>query len=149
MYTVNKATLPDIEKVSKLYKEYLSFYEVDITDKNPKQYLIDRLTNNESVIYFVQDENNNYVGFMQLYPLFCSLGMSRTWLLYDLFVTESSRCHGIAKLLLDQADKIAEDTNASFIMLSTAVDNLKAQKLYEKNGYEKDIEFLTYLKHSH
>ena len=58
-------------------------------------------------------------------------------LLYDLFVTESSRCHGIAKLLLDQADKIAEDTNASFIMLSTAVDNLKAQKLYEKNGYEK------------
>lgn len=149
MYTVNKATLPDIEKVSKLYKEYLSFYEVDITDKNPKQYLIDRLTNNESVIYFVQDKNNNYVGFMQLYPLFCSLGMSRTWLLYDLFVTESSRCHGIAKLLLDQADKIAEDTNASFIMLSTAVDNLKAQKLYEKNGYEKDIEFLTYLKHSH
>lgn len=149
MYTVNKATLPDIEKVSKLYKEYLSFYEVDITDKNPKQYLIDRLTNNESVIYFVQDENNNYVGFMQLYPLFCSLGMSRTWLLYDLFVTESSRCHGIAKLLLDQADKIAEDTNASFIMLSTAVDNLKAQKLYEKNGYKKDIEFLTYLKHSH
>lgn len=149
MYTVNKATLPDIEKVSKLYKEYLSFYEVDITDKNPKQYLIDRLTNNESVIYFVQDENNNYVGFMQLYPLFCSLGMSRTWLLYDLFVTESARCHGVAKLLLDQADKIAEDTNASFIMLSTAVDNLKAQKLYEKNGYEKDIEFLTYLKHSH
>ena len=74
---------------------------------------------------------------MQLYPLFCSLEMNRTWLLYDLFVSESSRRNGIAKLLLEQADKISEETGASFIMLSTAIDNLKAQNLYEKMVMKK------------
>ncbi|HIF9080035.1 TPA: GNAT family N-acetyltransferase [Photobacterium damselae] len=98
-------------------------------------------------MYYVEDDSGNYVGFTQLYPLFCSLEMNRTWLLYDLFVAESARCHGIAQLLLDQADKLANETDASFIMLSTAIDNLKAQKLYEKNDYEKDVEFFTYLKH--
>ncbi len=56
-------------------------------------------------------------------------------------MAESARQHGVAQLLLDRADQLAKETQASFIMLSTAVDNLKAQNLYEKNHYEKDTEF--------
>lgn len=147
MFTVKKATLDDLNKVAPLYEEYLTFYHVDYSGKNPQKYLEERLSNNESVIYYIVDKDDNYVGFTQLYPLFCSLEMNRTWLLYDLFVAESARCHGVAQLLLNQADDLAKETDASFIMLSTAVDNLKAQNLYEKNDYEKDVEFFTYLKH--
>lgn len=147
MFTVKKATLDDLNKVAPLYKEYLTFYHVDYSEKNPQKYLEERLSNNESVIYYIVDKDDNYVGFTQLYPLFCSLEMNRTWLLYDLFVAESARSHGVAQLLLNQADELAKETDASFIMLSTAVDNLKAQNLYEKNDYEKDVEFFTYLKH--
>ncbi|MEC6797172.1 GNAT family N-acetyltransferase [Photobacterium sp. S4TG1] len=147
MFTVKKATLNDLNKVVPLYKEYLTFYHVDYSEKNPQKYLEERLSNNESVIYYIVDKDDNYVGFTQLYPLFCSLEMNRTWLLYDLFVAESARSHGVAQLLLNQADELAKETDASFIMLSTAVDNLKAQNLYEKNDYEKDVEFFTYLKH--
>ncbi|WP_394166684.1 GNAT family N-acetyltransferase [Photobacterium piscicola] len=147
MFTVKKATLNDLNKVVPLYKEYLTFYYVDYSEKNPQKYLEERLSNNESVIYYIVDKDDNYVGFTQLYPLFCSLEMNRTWLLYDLFVAESARSHGVAQLLLNQADELAKETDASFIMLSTAVDNLKAQNLYEKNDYEKDVEFFTYLKH--
>ncbi|CAH0537068.1 GNAT family N-acetyltransferase [Vibrio marisflavi] len=147
MFEVYKAATDDLDKVSGLFKEYLTFYQVDYTDKNPEQFLQDRLKKNESTIYYVADEEGRYVGFMQLYPLFCSLEMQNTWLLYDLFVAESARCQGVAQMLLDQADALAKETNASFLMLSTAVDNLKAQQLYEKNDYQRDTEFFNYVKH--
>ncbi|WP_318444257.1 GNAT family N-acetyltransferase [Photobacterium leiognathi] len=147
MFTVKEATLDDLARITPLYEAYLTFYDVDYSEKNPLQYLQQRLGNQESIIYFVVDEQGQYVGFTQLYPLFCSLEMNRTWLLYDLFVAESARQHGVAQLLLDRADQLAKETQASFIMLSTAVDNLKAQNLYERNHYEKDTEFFTYLKH--
>ncbi len=146
MLTIKKAQLSDIQAVSNLYEMYLSFYQVDTSNKDPEAFLRTRLENNESVIYYVVNENNEYVGFAQLYPLFCSLEMNKTWLLYDLYVHAEHRKNGVAQLLLDQADLLAKETNASFVMLSTGIDNLKAQKLYEKNNYIRDNEFYTYVK---
>ncbi len=146
MLTIKKAQLSDIQAVSNLYEMYLSFYQVDTSNKDPEAFLRTRLENNESVIYYVVNENNEYVGFAQLYPLFCSLEMNKTWLLYDLYVHAEHRKNGVAQLLLDQTDLLAKETNASFVMLSTGIDNLKAQKLYEKNNYIRDNEFYTYVK---
>ncbi|MUI54385.1 GNAT family N-acetyltransferase [Aliivibrio fischeri] len=146
MLTIKKAQLSDIQAVSNLYEMYLSFYQVDTSNKDPEAFLRTRLENNESVIYYVVNENNEYVGFAQLYPLFCSLEMNKTWLLYDLYVHAEHRKNGVAQLLLDQADLLAKETNAFFVMLSTGIDNLKAQKLYEKNNYIRDNEFYTYVK---
>ncbi|MUJ30174.1 GNAT family N-acetyltransferase [Aliivibrio fischeri] len=146
MLTIKKARLSDIQAISNLYEMYLSFYQVDISNKDPEAFLRTRLENNESVIFYVVNENNEYVGFAQLYPLFCSLEMNKTWLLYDLYVHAEHRKNGVAQLLLDQADLLAKETNASFVMLSTGIDNLKAQKLYEKNNYIRDNEFYTYVK---
>ncbi|MUJ22509.1 GNAT family N-acetyltransferase [Aliivibrio fischeri] len=146
MLTIKKAQLSDIQAISNLYEMYLSFYQVDISNKDPEAFLRTRLENNESVIFYVVNENNEYVGFAQLYPLFCSLEMNKTWLLYDLYVHAEHRKNGVAQLLLDQADLLAKETNASFVMLSTGIDNLKAQKLYEKNNYIRDNEFYTYVK---
>ncbi len=146
MLTIKKAQLSDIQAISNLYEMYLSFYQVDTSNKDPEAYLRTRLENNESVIYYVVNGNNEYVGFTQLYPLFCSLEMNKTWLLYDLYVHAEHRKNGVAQLLLDQADLLAKETNASFVMLSTGIDNLKAQKLYEKNNYIRDNEFYTYVK---
>ncbi len=146
MLTIKKAQLSDTQAISNLYEMYLSFYQVDTSNKDPEAFLRTRLENNESVIYYVVNGNNEYVGFAQLYPLFCSLEMNKTWLLYDLYVHAEHRKNGVAQLLLDQADLLAKETNASFVMLSTGIDNLKAQKLYEKNNYIRDNEFYTYVK---
>lgn len=66
MFTVKKATLDDLNKVAPLYKEYLTFYHVDYSEKNQQKYLEERLSNNESVIYYIVDKDDNYVGFTQL-----------------------------------------------------------------------------------
>jgi ribosomal protein S18 acetylase RimI-like enzyme len=72
--------------------------------------------------------------------------MSKIWLLYDLYVSEDYRKNGIAQLLLNKANELAKETESSFVMLSTGIDNLKAQSLYEKNDYKRDNEFYTYIK---
>ena len=147
MLEVKKATLDDTHKISKLYEMYLKFYQVDLKNKNPEKFLTDRLKNNESIIYYVTNDANEYLGFAQLYPLFCSLEMKKIWLLYDLYVSEDSRKKGVAQLLLNKANELAKETESSFVMLSTGIDNLKAQSLYEKNNYRRDNEFYTYIRH--
>lgn len=86
------------------------------------------------------------MGFTQLYPLFCSLEMKRIWLLYDLYVDESARQHGVAQQLIARAEQLAKESDSAFIMLSTATDNTKAQALYERSGFVRDTDFYVYNK---
>lgn len=81
------------------------------------------------------------VGFVQLYPIYSSLGMQRAWLLNDLFVTEKSRKQGIAKSLLAAAKNLGLETNARYLMLQTAYNNFNAQALYKGNGWIKQTDF--------
>lgn len=72
--------------------------------------------------------------------------MKRIWLLYDLFVDESARKHGVAQKLISRAEQLAKESDSAFIMLSTATDNIPAQALYERNGFVRDREFFVYNK---
>lgn len=139
------AQLQDVKKILPLYLAYRAFYQVPESAEKAEKFLTDRITNHESVIYFVEKDGVP-VGFTQLYPLFCSLEMKRIWLLYDLFVAPEARKAGVAQLLIARADQLAKETDSAFIMLSTATDNVKAQALYEKEGYVRDTQFFVYNK---
>lgn len=45
---------------------------------------------------------------------------------------------------MDRAKQLAEETGACEIMLQTAADNITAQGLYEKLGYQRDNDFYVY-----
>lgn len=47
-------------------------------------------------------------------------------------------------MLLQQVKEYAKNSGAKSLSLSTAIDNLSAQRLYEKNGYKKDTKFFHY-----
>ena len=132
------AQLQDVQKI-------LPLYQVDESAEKAEKFLTERMRNHESVIYFVEKDGMP-VGFAQLYPLFCSLEMKRIWLLYDLFVAPEARKEGVAQMLLARADQLATETDSAFIMLSTATDNVRAQALYEKEGYVRDTQFFVYNK---
>ncbi|EML9727395.1 TPA: GNAT family N-acetyltransferase [Klebsiella aerogenes] len=142
---IYQAQPQDIEKILPLFIAYHDFYNVDSNKEEAFQYLLNRVKLGESVIYYIEDDNE-VVGFTQLYPLFCSLEMKRIWLLYDLFVKAEYRKKGIAKALIQRAEQLAMESNSAFIMLSTGIDNLKAQSLYEKNGFVRDNDFYVYNK---
>ncbi|WP_028400274.1 GNAT family N-acetyltransferase [Ectobacillus panaciterrae] len=140
---IYQATITDLKGVSHLFNLYRIFYKQPSDYEDAESFISDRLKNEESVI-FVAVHEGEYLGFTQLYPSFSSVSMKRTWILNDLYVQEEARKQGIAQALLDKAKLHAIQSNAKSLELQTAPHNTNAQKLYEKNGYQKDTSFLNY-----
>jgi GNAT superfamily N-acetyltransferase len=70
--------------------------------------------------------------------------MKRLWILNDLFVTPTARKQGVGEALLEHARRLALETGARGLMLETAVENVTAQRLYERLGWRREVDFYTY-----
>ncbi len=140
---IYQATIEDLEGVSNLFNMYRMFYQQESDLEGAKTYIKERIEGKESVIFIVKDEQN-YVGFTQLYPTFSSISMKSAWILNDLYVDSKARKHGVGEMLLQKAKEYAIETGAKSLSLSTAPDNYSAQRLYEKSGYERDTQFFHY-----
>jgi ribosomal protein S18 acetylase RimI-like enzyme len=137
---IRQATWNDLEALVELFDQYRIFYKQKSNIEGAKEFLEERMKREESVIFIAY--NDQYpVGFTQLYPLFSSVNMHRTWILNDLYVNESVRGKGIGESLLKKAIEFAEETGAKGLSLETGEDNLIAQKLYEKIGFIKETSF--------
>ena len=133
-----------IESLSELFDQYRVFYGQLSDFGAAKRFLQERFQKSDSVIFATSD-NGYIVGFVQLYPSYSSVAMKPIWILNDLFVKESYRSKGVAKLLIDAAKKHAAATSSSRIVLATQISNIPAQKLYESIGFLKDEEYYHYL----
>ena len=133
-----KATMSDLNDVSVLFNDYRIFYGQSSDLEGATSFLKERMEQNESTIFLAKSKDGLPAGFVQLYPIFSSVGMKRKWLLNDLFVAEEYRRHGVGKALMNQAKEFAVETNTAGILLETSKDNVKAQALYESAGYEKE-----------
>ncbi|MFT6154226.1 MAG: ribosomal protein S18 acetylase RimI-like enzyme [Crocinitomicaceae bacterium] len=139
------ASSSHINQIAPLFNDYRIFYQQSSDLQGAKQFLKNNLENEHSTIFLAQADNGDFLGFVQLYPTWESVTMTKRWILYDLFVSPEGRKQGIAKSLMDRAKQLAIETHAKYIMLETATDNKNAKALYEGLGYERDNEFLTYI----
>jgi len=141
---IKRATLADLDEVSRLFDHYRQFYEQPADLDKARDYIEARLSNDESVIYLATDDEGIGLGFTQLYATFCSVAAAPIWILYDLYVDAGVRKGGVGTALMNRAKKLAEDSGAVRIQLETAVDNTTAQSVYEALGYERDTAFYNY-----
>lgn len=132
-----------LDAAAVLFDAYRQFYRESANLAVCKQWLHDRLQRDESAIFLAEDDEGAK-GFMQLYPGFCSVSLTSIWTLYDLFVTPSARGRGIAAMLLSQAKAFGEANGAGYLQLTTAHDNLTAQRQYDAAGWQQDLVFRTY-----
>lgn len=138
--TIRRAKKKDLNALSVLFDKYRIFYKEKSNVEAAKSFLRKRMKRKESVI-FVAEEKDGLIGFTQLFPIFSSVSMKRTWLLNDLYVNERSRGIGTATQLLDAAKEFGASTNSKWLLLQTAADNFTAQKVYEKNGWIRETDF--------
>jgi GNAT superfamily N-acetyltransferase len=138
--TIRRAKKKDIDDLSVLFDKYRIFYKQRSDVDNARSFLKKRMKRKESVI-FVAEERDELIGFTQLFPIFSSVNMKRTWLLNDLYVNERSRGIGAATKLLEAAKKFGAETDSKWLLLQTAADNFTAQKAYEKNGWVRETDF--------
>ena len=138
-----RADRTHVEQVAPLFDLYRQFYKQPPDPEGARRFIGDRLELGESVI-FLALAGDHPVGFTQLYPSFSSISMRRLWILNDLFVATEARKLGAGRALLERAREWGVETEAKELELSTATDNLTAQRLYQRTGWKRDLEFIHY-----
>ena len=140
---LRRATLADLPRLVPLFDAYRQFYGQPSDPGRAEEFLGERLSGNESVIYLAE-ENGASLGFVQLYPSFWSVAAVRSWILNDLFVSPEHRRTGAGRALMDRARVHARETGAGGLSLATQRTNVAAQRLYESLGWQRDEEFFHY-----
>lgn len=140
--TIIRAGVTEIEQIAPLFDGYRQFYGQPSDLTIARQFVLERLQNDESVI-FLALQQEIALGFVQLFPLFSSVAARRIWLLNDLFVAPTARGQRVGEALLERAKQFAYETGAVRIELETANDN-PAQRLYERLGWRRAEGFYHY-----
>ena len=137
------ASLDNLDELSNLFQSYRVFYKKEPDPEGEKAFLKERITNKESVIYLAKS-GDNFIGFVQLFPMFSSTRITRLWLLNDLYVDAEYRKTGAASLLIEKSKQLTRETKYAGLMLQTAKDNTTAQSVYDKNEFVQDDNFYSY-----
>ena len=139
-----RAGVEHLNQVTPLFDLYRQFYEQPSDLAGCREYLDARLSAAESIVFLALADDDQPIGFTQLYATFCSVDLIPRLVLYDLYVDKDTRRQGVAKSLMDEALKFARDNGYKRLTLETAVDNIPGQKLYVCVWLERYIEFYTY-----
>lgn len=140
---VLQATPADVGEIAPLFDLYRQFYGKTPNEEAARRFLFARLSKAESVVFYARQEGKA-AAFVQLYPAFSSVNLSRQWILNDLYVLPEVRKLGYGRALVERAHGLAEETHAHSLVLETAVSNEAAQKLYESLGWKRDNDFYRY-----
>ena len=133
---INKAHIEHLDLIVPLFDAYRVFYRQESDKDAAKQFLFERLKNNDSIIFVALIENKAG-GFTQLYPSFSSVSMQPIYILNDLFVDKNYRKQGIGVALLEKAKELCRNSKFKGLSLQTETTN-PAQSLYESLGWKKD-----------
>lgn len=135
--TVSQAQPADLDALAVLFDAYRQFYGQPSDVAAARDWLRSRLRFGESKVLLAR-RNGEPAGFVQLYPMFSSVRLARTWTLNDLFVLPATRRQGIARQLLDAAAEFARADGAAAIQLETTRDNAAARATYRDAGWHED-----------
>jgi len=103
MATIVRASASDIDDVAVLFAVYRRFYDQPTDLAKAKAIIGDRIRNDESVIFLACTENDDAIGFTQLYTTFCSVAAGPVWVLHDLSVAQQARRWNVAAELMARA----------------------------------------------
>lgn len=137
MKQIEVATLDHLNEFATLFNSYRVFYRQPSDVERGKAFLKERITRQETVTFLIK-ENEQFVGFAQLYPLYHYKALQRQWLLSDLFVHPDYRGRGLSISLIDRCKLYCEETDACGLLLETEKTNTTGNRLYPRCGFELD-----------
>jgi ribosomal protein S18 acetylase RimI-like enzyme len=142
--TIRQPLLEDTSRLKELMIQYIvGFYKFRQPDDDKLNELIHVLLEQREGIQFVAENDGNLVGFATLYFSYSTLRATKIAVMNDLFVTEEFRGQGAAAKLFAACKGYAARNRYANLSWTTAKDNLRAQRFYEKMGGELG-DWLTY-----
>ncbi|HTA38131.1 MAG TPA: GNAT family N-acetyltransferase [Candidatus Acidoferrales bacterium] len=140
---IERATVADLESLLPLVTAYREFYE-QRADLAAERTLIAGHLNTGTSTIFIARIDEKAVGFVQLFQTYSTVWLGPSLLLEDLFVDPSARGAGIATKLLARALAYSHEIGAVGMFLETAMDNVAAQRVYERAGWSREGRFYKY-----
>jgi GNAT superfamily N-acetyltransferase len=139
-------TEADLPELLPLMRGYCDFYEVDPADEDllamSRALIAD--PEREGVQLIARDEDGRATGFATIFWTWSTLSASRIGVMNDLFVDERSRGIGAAEALIEACAERCRERGATSLDWTTAHDNHRAQRLYDRVGARRDERWLDY-----
>ena len=137
------ATREDLGDVLPLFAGYQTFYAGRARDDAQNRAFLERFVppGKDGRLLVARDESGAAVGFANLYWTFSSVGAEEHALMNDLFVSEAARGMDVGRLLIDAAADEARGRGHRRMSWQTALDNRRAQRLYERFDAERTVWF--------
>jgi GNAT superfamily N-acetyltransferase len=130
----------DLLELLPLMRGYCDFYEVDPSDDDllamSRALIAD--SDREGTQLIARDEEGRASGFATIFWTWTTLSAARIGVMNDLFVTERARGTGVAEALIAACAERCREYGAVSLDWTTARDNHRAQRLYERVGAKRD-----------
>lgn len=142
---VAAVTEPDLAELGPLVAAYLAFYETAGEPAAIEAFCRALLADpeHEGVQLLARDEGGAAVGFATIFWTWSTTRLGRLAVMNDLFVAPEARGQGAADALILACRDRAREHGCVTLEWQTALDNHRAQKVYERVGGERS-QWLTY-----
>jgi GNAT superfamily N-acetyltransferase len=146
MTSVAVVTEHDLPELMLLIRAYLDFYEANPPDESMLALSRSLIAEpeREGVQFIARGEDEHAVGFASLFWTWTTTRGGRLGVMNDLFVTPEARGSGAAEALIEACRDRCIQRGAVALTWQTAVDNHRAQALYDRIGGERSDQWLDY-----
>jgi GNAT superfamily N-acetyltransferase len=136
----------DLPELLPLMRGYCDFYQVTPSDRELLELSRALLADpqREGLQLLARDDTGRAVGFATLYWTWQTLAAARVGVMNDLYVAAEARGTGVAEGLIAACLERCRERGAIQLVWQTAVDNHRAQAVYERIGATRDDRWLDY-----
>jgi GNAT superfamily N-acetyltransferase len=127
----------DYERVLPLIARYQRFYLAEPDEDRNRAFFRRFLAPSDDGLLLAAWEDDELVGFATLHWTFSSTKAAEAALMNDLFVAEGHRGEGIGLALIEASVAAARERGMRHLEWFTALDNERAQRLYDQTGAER------------
>jgi GNAT superfamily N-acetyltransferase len=136
MTAIEVAAEPDLPELLTLMRGYCDFYEVAPSDEAllamSRALIADPAR--EGLQLIARDAQGKAIGFATIFWSWSTSQAARIGIMNDLFVEPGARGTGVAEALIQECVERARTRGAAVLAWQTALDNHRAQKVYDRIG---------------
>jgi GNAT superfamily N-acetyltransferase len=136
----------DLAELLPLMRAYCDFYQIAPGDQTLLELSQALLADpqREGLQLLARDDSGRAVGFATLFWTWQTLAAARVGVMNDLYVAAEARGTGVADGLIAACLERCREHGATRLIWQTAVDNHRAQAVYERIGATRDERWLDY-----
>jgi GNAT superfamily N-acetyltransferase len=138
--TIDVVTQADLDDLLPLMRAYCDFYEVAPCDQELLALCSALLDDprREGVQLLARDDSGRAVGFATIFWSWSTLSAARIAVMNDLYVDPAGRGGGYAEALIAACAEQAGTRGAVSVKWQTALDNHRAQAVYDRVGGRRE-----------